>query len=170
LGNNIAVNEMNFYLNPPSIATVRRRSQIAYFAFDNSLPTLLLWTSQLWPRYQTDQHYENFANTTIPLLLMNGEIDPATDMEMARFMVSGLRIRGKPNQYFISIPNAAHGLIFDGEYKECAFKMGINFYKTNQLDSSCLRTLNPLDFRGNTRQIQEISREVFGIADMWTGI
>jgi hypothetical protein len=45
LANNILVNEMNFYLNPPSVATVRRRSHVAYFAFDNSLPPLLYWVN-----------------------------------------------------------------------------------------------------------------------------
>jgi hypothetical protein len=57
------------------------------------------------------------------------------------------------------INSAAHGLIFNGDYKECSFKIGTNFFKTNLLDNTCLRSLPALDFRGNTDEVQKISNE-----------
>jgi hypothetical protein len=57
-------------------------------------------------------------------------------------------------------------LIFAGDYKDCALKMGVEFFRTNQLDTSCVRTLPPLDFRGRSSELQEISRNVFGLVDM----
>jgi len=61
-----------------------------------------------WPLYPRDEHVGKYPSTTVPLLLLNGTLDPQTPMEFAEEIAPHYT---GASQSFVLLPRAAHGTI-----------------------------------------------------------
>lgn len=78
LGTNIKLAEMlsNQTVQPPSPSSRRLIQETALFSPDVSLLPSLIYPH--WPVYKYDQYYGKYTNTSIPVIMMNGDLDPQT--------------------------------------------------------------------------------------------
>jgi pimeloyl-ACP methyl ester carboxylesterase len=128
----------------------------------------------VWPAYPTDEFYGKYAQTSVPLLMLNGTLDVQTPIETASRMKDHLN---GPHQTFIAIPNANHATIQQsptralagagGQGPPCGFTIVMSFLDDPKgpLDTSCLSNLLPLDFSGDSAA----NDYFFGTKSIWTG-
>jgi pimeloyl-ACP methyl ester carboxylesterase len=115
----------------------------------------------VWPAYTPDSYYGQFATTTVPMLMLNGTLDPQTPLAVAT--PTGEHFSGK-NQHFIPIPGAAHPTLtqspIDADYHTCGAELIRQFFDepTAELDESCLDFVLPINFTGDT----DITSVLFG--------
>ncbi len=102
----------------------------------------------LWPRYDAAPYSGVFADTDVPLLMLNGELDGQTTIEPATEFAS--HYQGQ-HQTFVSIPRGAHavtggtplpngttcGLVLVGQFLQNPL---------STIDSSCTSEVLSLDF------------------------
>ena len=119
-----------------------------------------------WPTYLDKDYDDKWAQTNTPMLMLQGELDPATVWPQASRV--GEWFDG-PHQHFISFPNAAHNTIngtprFDGS-PDCAFKMMLEFIENplRSPDTTCIDRVYPLDFSGDTFFHSNLT----GTDDLW---
>jgi pimeloyl-ACP methyl ester carboxylesterase len=114
-----------------------------------------------WPLYHRDEYYGKFAKTSVPLLMLNGTLDPQTPLKVAT--PTGEYFKGE-NQHFIVIPYAAHTTLtqspMDAEYHSCGAELILQFFQapTKPIDPSCVDLVLPLDFRGTA----DVTKLLFG--------
>lgn len=125
-----------------------------------------------WPRY-TEPLAAQFAQSSVPMLMMNGIIDPQTPVANARVMKA--KFAG-PNQHFVEIPYAAHALLdaspvtTDGA-PDCGQQVMENFVADpdnlgRAPDTSCLDDLRKPQFD----LPEEIAQQFFGTGDAYDGV
>ena len=118
-----------------------------------------------WPVYSDARWDDGWADTAIPMLMLQGSFDPATPRREAARV--GDHYSGA-HQHFVELPTAAHGTLGatptdDGT--DCGYDIFIAFMQdpTGPLDTSCIDRLMPIDFTGT----QSLAEAVFGTEDLW---
>jgi|GEM_PF-1156460 len=121
-----------------------------------------------WPTY-TDAGYDNgWAHTSVPMLMLQGELDPATPVEGARDV--GNNFNG-PHQTYVEFAGVPHNVVSgtpvstNPAIMHCGQKLFVDFLKnpTAELDLTCRENVAPPDFQG----YPAMSRFVFGAEDYW---
>ncbi len=108
--------------------------------------------SSHWPVYM-DRFNDRWPITNVPLLILQGMIDPATAYEYAETLAD--RYTGE-HQHFVAFPYASHGVIhgspmsFEPDAEDCGWNLFFAFLRdpTAPLDTSCVDHTVPLDFEG----------------------
>ena len=99
-----------------------------------------------WPRYE-DARDDQFAATDVPLLMLEGELDPATPRAFAAEVEA--RYTG-PHQTFVAMPSSGHNVIGGAPTAtgDCGQELFDAFLDdpTAALDTSCTAERLPLDF------------------------
>ena len=124
-----------------------------------------------WPVYKTDDYYRKWASPNVPILMINGTLDQRTPIDMASIVKEYLT---GPNQYFIEVPNANHGVVFYNNLSApvknifapgCGMQILLDYIKDPlaEPDTSCLDDLMQIDFHGNPL----LALLLFGTWDIW---
>jgi pimeloyl-ACP methyl ester carboxylesterase len=119
-----------------------------------------------WPVYQTDQYFGQFAVTSVPLLMLNGTLDPQTPMSVAEPVSDHFTA---PHQTFVTIPQAAHTTLTQSPIDEagntCGAELIRQFYDNpeSKLDRTCLDYVLPIDFAGDA----DLTQALFGTGSPW---
>jgi hypothetical protein len=118
-------------------------------------------------RYPHDEHYGGYAETELPLLLLQGTWDPATRPGPAEAVHRAFEA---PNHHWVEIPRGAHGALgtlptTSGEL--CGSRIVHAFLDdpTRAPDVSCLEELAPLTFDGEPA----LNDLLFGTEEAWGG-
>ncbi len=122
-----------------------------------------LWPS--WPAYPPDRFDDRFAATDIPVLLLEGELDPATVLAGAERVADGF---DGPDQHFVVLPRAGHSFQTpaSGEPLGCQLRMWMDFVADpHAVPGDCPERMLPLDFG---RQ-PALAGFYFGTRDLWEG-
>ncbi|KAF0973021.1 hypothetical protein FDP41_008685 [Naegleria fowleri] len=106
-----------------------------------------------WKTYDLDPQYDNVAfSTNVPVLMLNGELDPLTPLDGARTQFS--HIKGNSVK-FIEIPFGAHFSLFNTPIQnstvDCGLQILMNFLShanISQLNLQCLQELS-FNFTGS---------------------
>jgi pimeloyl-ACP methyl ester carboxylesterase len=119
-----------------------------------------------WPIYEPDSYVGEFAVTDIPMLMLNGTLDPQTPMSVAEPVSKHFT---SPHQTFVSIPQAAHTTLtqspMDEDGHTCGAELIRQFYDDPQreLDRSCIDYVLPIDFDG----VKDLTQALFGTTSPW---
>lgn len=121
----------------------------------------------LWPRYPRDEYVQQWPTSTVPVLALNGTLDPQTPIEQARVTADHLTA---PHQTFIEIPFCPHGAAFESPVRTagappCGAQLVRGFVAdpTAAPDTSCLGDLVPMRFAIDPGE----AAIFFGTADPW---
>ena len=118
--------------------------------------------SRIWPVY--DEPLDGlWPETTTPLLLLQGRLDPATAWAQAQSVVGHFTA---PHQTLVDFPYSAHGVPFNSPTPDgdCGVELLRAFLDdpTAPLDLSCRDATLPPDFDD-----PDMARRVFGVDDPW---
>ena len=124
-----------------------------------------------WPTFETDMYYRQWVSQDIPILMINGILDHATPINVANNARENLT---GPNQYFIEVPNAKHGVVFYNKLSApvknifapgCGMQIMLDYMEDplEEPDTSCLADLKPIDFQGNPL----MALLLFGTWNLW---
>ena len=164
LFNHVALSEL--WDDPlPDAAEIAATTAALYVGVDVS-PSLAS-LQNVWPTYPRDQYVGNWPTTAVPLLMMNGDLDPQTPIWVAQEAEAHLN---GAYQYFFTLPRSAHGVVAEspvasaGQYP-CGFQMMLDFIDDARTSPSgdCLADIVTVDFSGNN----PYSPYLFGTDDMW---
>jgi len=126
----------------------------------------ILQLRQFYPIYQVDEFYAKNDNIYPNVLMINGELDPAT----AGFQVANL-VASVQGRKFVSVPLAGHAIAFMGEIGpdlNCPTQIITDFLFGKGLDSSCVQEMDRfIDFGGKTRRVKDAAKAMFGTEDLW---
>lgn len=121
----------------------------------------------IWPRYPHDAYTNQWPSFEVPILAMNGTLDPQTPIASAKALAD--RLTG-PHQTFVTVPFCPHGVAFESAVKTviaptCGLQMMTGFVAdpTQPIDTTCLADLVPVTFAEKPAVIQAL----FGTSDMW---
>ncbi len=130
----------------PSYAKVQADFLSTYIAPGATYGSLSLFDK--WPKYPRDAFVGKFATTDVPVLLLNGTLDPQTPDYYAKAMHEGLKA---PNKQLVLLAGAAHGTVnqaptFAGGM--CGLELSVQFFKDPKkpLDKACVGLLLPVTF------------------------
>jgi pimeloyl-ACP methyl ester carboxylesterase len=159
LGLNISVNEF-WPADAPSIESLRAIDERAIVSFGSAVRTSERAAS--WPKYALDDHAGRYPATDLPVLIINGEFDPATPLAHAHEVASHYT---RPNQRLVVGPDATHAFATPtAAGYECFLALMIQFARTPTVPVSCANDILPMDFRGTA----ELGA-YFGTTDLWDG-
>lgn len=139
-------------LDPPKIATIRMLAE--YFA-------------DFWPRYPHDEYFGKWPETSVPLLILQGTLDPRTPF--------GAQVKTHytgDNQYYVEVPHGAHGQAWpavspmtDLRETSCGWQIIRSFLQNpkRRPDSSCTSRSARLDFVAPPAAWMAM----IGIDDLW---
>lgn len=119
-----------------------------------------------WPKYELDEYAGKWPQTTVPVLLVNGTLDPQTPIDRA---IRAADVFTAPNQTFVTLPNVSHGVFLGSLVSPgnttCGIRMLTPFLRdpTAPIDSSCTDDLIVLDFELSPNY----ARNTFGTDDLW---
>jgi len=108
LGIHIALSELE-EAPPPTAAQLGELMKDSVIAEPD---THMIDAYQIWPRYPHDQWVDKYPESSVPVLLMNGTLDPQTPLEFAEQIAPHYT---KPHQIFVQFPRAAHGTIHQSQ-------------------------------------------------------
>jgi pimeloyl-ACP methyl ester carboxylesterase len=120
-----------------------------------------------WPRYH-DPLDDGWAESSVPLLMLQGELDPATPYELARAMTARFTAA---HQTLVSFPNVPHNAIsgsalstFPGA-TTCGQRLWLAFMQAPEapLDAGCAARVLPIDLEGRI-----YGGYFFGTTDYWS--
>lgn len=119
-----------------------------------------------WPRY-SDPYDDTWAESDVPMLMLQGQIDPSTPHDFAQLV--GDHFDGQ-HQHWTSFPYATHNVASgspveeDIEAMHCGQRLFVDFLKdpTGDLETSCVGETLPLDFEG-----LQWAPVLLGTADYW---
>ncbi len=103
--------------------------------------------------------------TAVPLLILEGELDPATVMAGAERVAA---VFDGPDQHFVVLPGAAHSFSTPaaGAPLGCMIEMWMDFVSDPHAPpGDCPERMLPLDF-GPQPELAEV---YFGTRDLWEG-
>jgi len=105
----------------------------------------------VWPIYEPDGYFGQYAETSVPMLMLNGDLDPQTPLRVAQPM--GDHFQG-PNQNFLVIPYSPHTTLtqsyVDEDGNTCGADLAGQFFAdpAKTLDLTCLSEVEPPNFWG----------------------
>jgi pimeloyl-ACP methyl ester carboxylesterase len=120
----------------------------------------------VWPAFERDRYFGDFADTVVPLLMLNGTLDPQTPLAVAR--PTGQHYRGA-SQHFVEIPYSPHTTLTQSLVDTAGSTCGADLVRqflsnpTGTLNEDCLDLVLPLNFAG----IPEITQLLFGTDSPW---
>ncbi len=119
-----------------------------------------------FPRYE-DPLIGKYPTTSVPMLMMNGTLDPATPLENVIPFAEHFKA---PNQELVVFPGATHAVLGssptkDAVAKSCGALVVTSFLADPKkpVDKSCIANMRPVDFTIPT----DASKEFLGVADAW---
>lgn len=143
----------------PSVEDADAVAENGLFAFGGTGRRIEL--TPIWPTYD-DVHYDDrWAETSIPLLMINGELDPATTQAEAIGVGDHF---GGALQRFVTIPDGSHGWSSPTtQGYGCALNMFAGFVlEPTEPLLDCIPIVLPVDFRGTGTLAS-----LMGTADIW---
>jgi pimeloyl-ACP methyl ester carboxylesterase len=167
LTHNIINSEFN-EAPPPTVAQLEAIREGAVASRDVTAGLQL--TLGRWPTYALDAYANRYADTTTPLLFLQGGLDPATLLRKARPMRERF---ARPHQTWVEFPTATHTAIASspfvdevGESRSCGTRLLMRFIEnpTAPLDTGCVARVRPLDF---TLPRTDLNQALFGTRDAW---
>lgn len=149
-----------------------------------------------WNKYEVNEEFYNkFADPSMPMLLLNGDLDPQTPYELAIHSAEqyganiddNINIPNAKNRYFYTIPNAPHFTMFnsrirnytdhtlhiDLDFETCGMYIIASFINPQNNfipDNECIHWLNDIDWNGDDDITQQLSSLIFGIDNVWDGV
>ncbi|NUP04968.1 MAG: alpha/beta fold hydrolase [Polyangiaceae bacterium] len=124
----------------------------------------------IWPAYPDDEYVEEWADTDIPLLMMNGDLDPQTPIWVAQPAAEHLHAA---NQQFVRVPRSAHCVVAatpvaQSSDQSCGLTMMLSFLQDPNVpvDTSCIANIPAESFTG----VPANNLYVFGIQDLWENV
>ncbi|MFP2931497.1 hypothetical protein ACLESO_41190 [Pyxidicoccus sp. 3LG] len=150
-----------FWESPaPSPATLHQRAESAIFSMDWGADRAEI--SVQWPKYSS-RYATRWPRVKVPLLMMNGTLDPMTSHEAA--LVAARRYRA-PNQTFVTFPLVGHSVGFNSPTTlpgspNCGHLVTASFIQNPHAppDTSCLVSMQPVPFENRA-----LARAFFGSA------
>jgi len=182
LSANIISSEMYTGLTSPAttcdgLNTLSQSDYVATFE-----PGQICQYRQVWNKYTPDSYLNEFAsNVSFPVLLLNGDLDPATPFYWAEHAITKYQqSQAYPNQFqLIVVPLSAHGTAFQSptisqptnatHIGTCGFQMTTSFFLSpNHVpDTSCLSDLLQIDWQGVSPDTQRVSQNYFNTPNLW---
>lgn len=135
---------------------------IAGALFSTEMGTRLGAQWEAWPRYQPDALDGTWAVTSVPMLMLNGTLDPATPLGPAATV--GAHFAGS-GQQFLAIPGASHSFVSPWPGGQlCMIDLLQGFARDlGAVDTTCAGLVDALAFEGSA----ELALAVFGTGDLW---
>lgn len=140
---------------------------------------LLCNARKLWNRYTVDKYAGRYAAPkATQILLLNGDLDPATPVAWATHAASKYQ-ELKVSAKLIVVPLSLHGTVFQapvlskaGEPLEddaCGLQLMQSFLRSGgaDIDTTCMSKLAPIDWAGRYNVTKANSMQKFGTADIW---
>ncbi len=130
----------------PSIQQVQKTFLDAYIAPGASFNSINLFNT--WPKYARDEYVGKFATTDVPVLMLNGTLDPQTPDYYAEAMDKGMQ---GANKQLVIMPGAAHGTVSQAPTvtnQMCGLELSVAFFKdaTKPVEPTCVNVLAPVTF------------------------
>ncbi len=122
---------------------------------------------EIWPRYTPPADIHELPSTAVPVLALNGDLDPQTPIEKAERVEAMLR---GPTQTFVRVPFSTHFVMGNSPVKTpgappCGFQLVTNFVGAPDAppDLGCLDDVvpPPFDFPA------EVAERLFDTPDVW---
>lgn len=128
--------------------------------------------------------YGEYSNPSIPMLLINGDLDPQTTSDLAQDAANNwnANIDGN-NRYYVELPNVPHGVLLQSsitnytdysldtehDFETCGMYIMKSFIDNPYLspDISCLNWLTPFDWKMETNISKEVSSQWLGTKNAW---
>ncbi|MFO0553845.1 MAG: alpha/beta fold hydrolase [Polyangiaceae bacterium] len=117
----------------------------------------------VWPAYEDDSFVGQWPDTQIPVLMMNGDLDPMTPIWVGG--QAAQHFTG-PQQWFYRVPRAAHAVIVETPGDEpCGRTILFSFLAdpTKEPDTTCLEAIPEESFAGDP----PLNNYLLGTADLW---
>lgn len=122
----------------------------------------------MWPRYAPDGLVGKYPNSNVPVLMMNGTLDPQTPLEFAQAIAPHYIAA---SQGLIVLPRAAHGVIHQSPTSggttvpSCGMMLWHQFLEspTVPLNAACRANILPHDFAGSP----DLAERFFGTPTLW---
>jgi pimeloyl-ACP methyl ester carboxylesterase len=138
-------------------------------------PGKLAQTYSSWTlRYQQDSYATQYPTTTVPVLLLNGQVDGITGISWARrARTSGYTAN---NQRLIEIPEAGHNVLGNSPTNNSAIPCGLQIvgsflsqttFDVNAVNASCLNFITLTDFASARNSTRDYAFRLFGTYDVW---
>jgi hypothetical protein len=134
-----------------------------YFSTDLALEFAAL--QDLWPAYPRDEYADAWPTTSVPMLMMNGDLDPNTPIWITQQAEDHFNQAG---QYFYTFPRSLHNILDQSPTSSaltCGSQMFLDFIDDPLAapDDACLAEILPIDFEGDPG----LSMYLLGTEDMW---
>jgi pimeloyl-ACP methyl ester carboxylesterase len=149
----------------PTLAELQAITDAAYVSRD--LGPYMGAAYPYFPRYEPDAYVGKFATTSVPLLMMNGTLDPATPIEGV--LPFAEHYKGE-HQQLVVFPGATHGVMQSSWTNEtpsrsCGRVVLESFLADPKkpVDQSCIAAIPPVAFTIPADK----STALLGIADVW---
>ncbi len=123
-----------------------------------------------WPVYTPDAYAAQWADSDVPMLFLQGGLDPATLLRKARAMRPHFT---RAHQTWVEVPTATHTVFAsspftdeNGESRSCGTRLLMRFAEdpAAPVDTACVAQVRPINFAlPNT----DITRALLGGADAW---
>ena len=160
LGTHIGTNEF-WPTGAPDLEELRAIDERAVFSLGVSvrqaerLPT--------WPRYPLDAFAGAYPDTALPVMVLNGALDPATPVIHAQEVATHYT---RPHQRLIVGPDATHAFASPTSAGTwCFFSLMLGFARDPTApDVPCVADMLPMDFHGTPAVAA-----FFGTTDLWDG-
>ena len=123
-----------------------------------------------WPVYALDAYAGQYAQTSTPMLMLSGGLDPATILRKARALRPHFT---GPNQTWVELPTATHTTLFSspyvnaiGERRSCGTAMLMGFIENprSPVDTSCVARVEGIDW---ALPRTDVNLALFGSANAW---
>jgi pimeloyl-ACP methyl ester carboxylesterase len=119
-----------------------------------------------WPVYPEETYFGKWASSDIPILMLNGDLDPRTPISLA--VDAGVNFDGA-NQVFEEIIRGAHSVLVQSETQDstgyCGIELAVEFLKDPQsyAGNDCLENIKMPDFEGEA----EDNLDIWGVEDRY---
>jgi pimeloyl-ACP methyl ester carboxylesterase len=121
----------------------------------------------VWPAYPDDEYVYEWADTGIPLLMLNGDLDPQTPIWVAAPAGENLNAA---NQQFVLVPRSAHCTVVSTPVAQpgdtpCGLSIMMSFLEDPNVpvDTSCIASIPVETFTG----VPANNQYLLGTADLW---
>jgi len=168
---NIAISELYNGISPWAARTI---IDAAYVSEDLTPNLADLGYNRLWTAYKDPYIGVRPVDYSKPVLMMNSTVDGNTPLALA---LGAMQYLDKPNQYFVTVPWAAHGSALSLPPKDRDFKieesLGLSIlfeFMSNPYtapDTSIFAGGYVLEFSGTSLENKTASKRFFDTEDMW---
>eukprot|EP01084_Bolivina_argentea_P070197 127642_1 len=143
----------------------------------------------IWNKYTPKPAlYNKFANVSIPMLLLHGDLDPVTGISFGlhaanEWGMSMNVVENNNNRYFYALPTGLHGFLLsriknytdftielDTDWETCGMYIIKSFIDTNNgyvPDASCIAWISDIDWNVTSNVSKQLGLQYFGTSDVW---